>query len=151
MKTQLFNCESKARECSVVEYTCNILAIINSTMDSAKSATSNDSLDDKLGGVNLPFLSASCGPSFNLFFLLLLVLLHSPCSTQMPLKLLIQAFQIYLIRSHIPPTLTLLHLSLSLTSSLQNTKNSPHPTMDFESSSHLESSKDANFCSKFWF
>jgi hypothetical protein len=78
--------------------TSNVLAIINATVNGAERSTSYDALDDELGGVNLPLVSGDSGRCF--FFLLsVLVLLHSPCPAQMPLKLLVQALQIYLIRA----------------------------------------------------
>ena len=108
--------------------TSNILAIINATVNGAKGAASYNTFDDELGGVNLPFLSCYGGTvivtgeswgfflSFSLISIFLVfVFVHSPCPTQMPLQLLVQALEIYLICSHIPTialTLLVLHLSL---------------------------------------
>jgi hypothetical protein len=78
--------------------TSNVLAIINATVNGAESATGYDALDDELGGVNLPLVPGDSGRCF-LFLFSVLVLLHSPCPAQMPLKLLVQALQIYLIRA----------------------------------------------------
>ncbi|KAF7819599.1 Paired amphipathic helix protein Sin3-like 4 [Senna tora] len=117
IKIGILNRELHPYLSSVLKYTCDILAIINATVDGAKSTTSNDGFDNEFGGINLPFLPTwcCCRPSSSmLVFFLFLALLHSPCSAQMPLKLLVQALQIYLIRSHIPTTFTLLlHLSRS--------------------------------------
>jgi hypothetical protein len=99
--------------------TSNVLAIINATVNGAESATGYDALDDELGGVNLPLVPGDSGRCF-LFLFSVLVLLHSPCPAQMPLKLLVQALQIYLIRPHIPTTTftRLFRLPLSLSLSL---------------------------------
>jgi hypothetical protein len=68
--------------------TSNVLAIIDATVNGAESATGYDALDDELGGVNLPLVPGDSGRCF--FFLFsVLVLLHSPCPAQMPLKLLV--------------------------------------------------------------
>jgi RsiW-degrading membrane proteinase PrsW (M82 family) len=110
--------------------TSNILAIINATVNGAKGAASYNTFDDELGGVNLPFLSCYGGTvivigeswgffnipfSFMISIFLVFVFFHSTCPTQMPLQLLVQALEIYLICSHIPTialTLLVLHLSL---------------------------------------
>ena len=90
--------------------TCNIKAIIDAPVNGAKGATSNDRLDEELRRINLP--TGSCSFSL-LLFLFLPLPLQCQCPAQMPLQLLIQALQIYLICSHIPITV-FLHLSLFL-------------------------------------
>jgi len=74
--------------------TSNILAIINATVNGAKGATSYNTFDDELGGVNLPFMTSyGCtviilGESLRFSFsfalisiVLAFVLFHRPCSS----------------------------------------------------------------------
>ena len=77
-------------------------------MNSAKDATTNDAPDDEIGWIDLPLLPSGDLLVLIFFFFFSLHVLHRPCFAKMPLQLLVQALQIYLIHPH-KPIIPLIH------------------------------------------
>lgn len=75
--------------------TGDVLAVVDAPVDGAEGAAGDDPLDDQLRRVDLPLLPRLTGVAAAVT---LLLLLHGPGPAQVPLQLLVQCLQIYLVR-----------------------------------------------------